>query len=65
MSDCYNRCLCGTCQNNEECEQGCAQCDDLQACRFIIARGKCPKYVADEEAVRSTMLANFRDATTY
>lgn len=44
MMDCYNRCLCATCVNNENCKHGCEMCEPLQACRFVITRSKCKDY---------------------
>ena len=58
MLDCYNRCLCSTCTENDTCERGCDMCQQLQACRFIIARGKCPEYSPDAKALTAMLLAN-------
>lgn len=54
--ECYNRCLCATCDNNDTCRQGCDLCQQMKACRFIIARGKCPNYKPDAEAIRVMLL---------
>lgn len=54
--DCYNRCLCITCLNNEDCRDGCNMCQQLTACRFIIARSKCGNYKPDKKAVVAKIL---------
>lgn len=56
--DCYNRCLCATCINNDECNNGCEMCQHTKVCRFILARGKCPNYKADDAAVLAVALAS-------
>lgn len=55
--DCYNRCLCATCTDNDECKNGCDLCQQMKVCRFIIARGKCPSYKPDSAAVLAVALA--------
>lgn len=57
MNDCYNRCLCAVCLNNDICPSGCSMCDPLKACRFIIARGKCANYTPDKQALTSQAAA--------
>lgn len=51
--DCYNRCLCITCANNETCPDGCEMCQKTQVCRFILTRGKCRGYVADKVVIQA------------
>lgn len=58
--DCYKRCLCATCTKNDTCKNGCDMCEQLKACRFIIARGKCPEYEADNAALHALALEQIK-----
>lgn len=58
--DCYNRCLCAICANNDTCKDGCEMCQSLKVCRFIIGRGKCKAYKPNEQLIQEAAIAHAR-----